>query len=338
MSASKTRLAVLGLLGFFGCTHDYDQFSSPDVPGQGGNAGNSGAAGGSLGSAGAAGNAGVVGNAGALGSAGAFGGGGTSGNGGTSGSAGSAGTSSCPGDQKLCGGACVPNDDPTTGCAAASCEACSTANSLTTCRDGACATNCASGFGDCANGAADGCEQDLTDVEHCGGCRNDCSMQGTAGGLTCTSRRCGCSSDEQCRVGAGQGTATCNTTSRSCVCDGVECRPGEACERQGSSLRCRCGGNTCAANETCCRVPSGCRNLDSDAANCGACGAACPAGFVCQAGACSCDADADCSAGSPGTCAADPACDASPCGTSRCTCGGTPCAPGERCLPGDRCG
>jgi hypothetical protein len=176
-------------------------------------------------------------------------------------------------------------------------------------------------------------------VRHCGGCGNDCAAQGAAGGFACASRVCGCANDEQCRVGAGQGTVTCNTANRTCVCETTECRTGEACERQGASQRCRCnGGGACAANQTCCRAPAGCRNLSNDAANCGACGAACAAGFVCQQGVCACNADADCNGGSPGTCVADPACDASPCAPSRCSCGGTPCAPGQRCLPGNRCG
>ena len=277
MHASKVRLQLLALVAAFGCTHDFDKFSSPDAREQGGNGGNAagvGALGGFLGSAGAAGSAGVSGTAGDSGSAG------------ISGSAGSGGDA-CPTGQKRCGMACVSNDDPATGCAAPSCDACSTANSLPACQNGACATNCAIGFGDCAGGAADGCEQVLTDARHCGGCGNDCSRQGAAGGFTCESQRCGCASDAQCQVGPGPGTAACNTANRTCVCDGAACRPGEACERQGGGRLCSCnGGNACGADETCCSAPAGCRNLANDAANCGACGAVCPAGSTCQQGVC----------------------------------------------------
>jgi hypothetical protein len=329
MHASKVRLQLLALVAALGCTHDFDKFSSPDVPDQGGNGGNAagvGAVGGLLGSAGAVGSAGVFGTAGDSGSAG------------TAGSAGSAG-GACPTGQKRCGMDCVSNDDPATGCAAPSCDACSTANSLHACQNGACATNCAIGFGDCGGGAADGCEQVLTDVHHCGSCGNDCARQGAAGGLTCESQRCGCASDDQCRVGQGPGTATCNTANRTCVCDATECRSGEACERDGNSRHCRCNGqNACGADETCCSAPAGCKNLTNDTANCGACGAVCAAGFKCQQGACACDADADCNAGSMGTCVTDPACNTSPCGPNRCSCGGSVCAPGQRCFPGDRCG
>jgi hypothetical protein len=99
---------------------------------------------------------------------------------------------------------------------------------------------------------------------------------------------CGCTSDAECRGDlGGTGTATCNTITRTCVCDNIECRPGESCERQGSVQRCQCnGGTACMAGQTCCDTPAGCRRLDSDTMNCGACGRACPMGFACQQGLC----------------------------------------------------
>jgi hypothetical protein len=208
MSKAITCQLVLVLVIAFGCTQDYDDFSSPEeATGAGGNAGGFG---------------GAFGNAGAFGSAGT-----------------SVGT-------------------------------------------------CASGFGNCNNQAGDGCEQDLTDDEHCGGCRNDCTSQGSSDGFACVSGVCGCTSDQQCREEfGGSGNATCNTASRTCVCDDTECRPGESCERQGGAQRCRCnGGTACMAGQTCCETPGGCRRLDTDTLNCGACGNACPMDFACQRGSC----------------------------------------------------
>jgi hypothetical protein len=305
MSRAVTWQVVLVLAIAVGCTQDFDKFSSPEgIPGTGGNAGGFG---------------GAVGNAGASGSAGAFG---------------SAGTSACNAGEKLCAGACVASNDPETGCGEASCDACSSANAMPICDNGECAVgSCASGFGNCDNQAGDGCEQELTDDEHCGGCRNDCTSQGSSGGFACVSGVCGCTSDQQCREDFGDtGNATCNTTNRTCVCDNTECRPGEACERQGSVQRCRCnGGTACIEGQTCCESPAGCRTLDTDMLNCGACGKACPTGFACEQGLCACSSDTDCDAGSAGTCVADT-------GPGRCSCGGVVCAPGERCFPGDRCG
>jgi hypothetical protein len=319
MSKAVTWQVALVLVIASGCTQDYDQFSSPErTPGTGGNSGGFG---------------GAVGNAGASGSAGAFGSGGAAGTEGNSGTSGSAGTSACNAGQKLCAGACIASNDPATGCAEASCDACSSENAVPTCRDGECAVeSCASGFGNCDNQAGDGCEQELTDDEHCGSCRNDCTSQGSARGFACVSGVCGCTSDDQCRDFGGTGIATCNTTNRTCVCETTECRPGESCERQGSVQLCRCnGGNACTEGQTCCESPDGCRSLDTDIQNCGACGKACPMGFACQQGLCACSSDTDCNAGSAGTCVADT-------GSSRCSCGGVVCAPGQRCFPGDRCG
>jgi hypothetical protein len=53
--------------------------------------------------------------------------------------------------------------------------------------------------------------------------------------------------------------------------------------------QCICPANNrqpCAPSQTCCA--SGCHDLQTDAGNCGACGAACPAAEVCSRGICVC--------------------------------------------------
>ncbi len=113
---------------------------------------------------------------------------------------------------------------------------------------------------------------------NCGGCDNDCTQQG--GGLACVDGTCGCRKSGDCGTGA---SVSCDATVSRCNC-GTLCRAGETCRSSGG---CGCNGNAaCGANETCCQTPAGCRNLTSDADNCGGCGLACAAGQRCDAGSC----------------------------------------------------
>jgi hypothetical protein len=230
-----------------------------------------------------------------------------------------------------------------------SCGACNRACAGTnvasrSCNNGVCDSTCNLGFANCTQPAApamdNGCELNVAASDtNCGGCANNCGQQGNpANGFECddtqflTQAACGCSANTECNAGA---MGSCN--GGLCSCNGVACKQGEACVSNGGVSTCSCGGGAgCGANETCCDAPAGCFNLRADAQNCGACGRACTAGFVCfdtgafTAPECRCDDAADCNAGTGGTFS----CNAN----GRCVCNGATCTQGQRCLPSGQCG
>lgn len=79
-------------------------------------------------------------------------------------------------------------------------------------------------------------------------------------------------------------------------------------------------------------VDDGCETSTAKSAeHCGQCNAACPAGFECLSGVCSCVKNADCNYGDGGICMPD--------GERRvCRCAAGNCQPGEVCLAGNVCG
>jgi hypothetical protein len=85
----------------------------------------------------------------------------------------------------------------------------------------------------------------------------------------------------------------------------------------------------CPLGTTCCDTPAGCKQLDTDGLNCGACGRTCPPGFHCASAICHCGTNAHCDAGGGGTCTST---------TGACNCGLATCSPGLRCQPGGICG
>jgi hypothetical protein len=202
------------------------------------------------------------------------------------------------------------------------------------CEFGVCRSFCTLGFANCSvpvTGADDGCELSAsTNNTDCGGCGNDCTLQGagfTCGGAGHPVGLCSCSVDADCNPHGASGTCQSGGL---CNCKNKACSPGEHCEldADGKKSHCSCNGGTeCGAGVTCCQTPTGCINLATDPQSCGACGRACPAGFVCASSNCACSGDASCNAGSPGTCAA-----------GKCTCSSQPCAVGKRCLADGSCG
>jgi hypothetical protein len=214
-------------------------------------------------------------------------------------------------------------------------RACGAQNVLSkACVAGVCASTCQLGFGNCLRPAApaadDGCEQSTAgDPANCGGCGNSCTAQ-TDVGLVCGATapgQCGCAGDAtRCRQRGSGGTCD---ASGLCRCGANVCAPGEGCTRDGADPndRCSCNrGSSCSPGQTCCQT-AGCRDLTSDAANCGACNRECPAGFACQSGQCACTTSGQCNAGSAGTCSG-----------GRCACGNAICASGQRCQPNGACG
>lgn len=194
------------------------------------------------------------------------------------------------------------DSDKSTGCEtplnvsdAANCGKCGracAANNATIgppCVEAHCEPICNAGFGNCNESSKpnpdDGCETNLgTSATHCGSCSNSCSLQGGSAKFTCFAGACGCSTTSQCEAGTGLKNVSCSA-SHGCVCDGQTCKMGEVCVKQGANTVCSCnGGAVCATGQDCC--PSGCKDLQADAANCGACGNACATGQTCTAGVC----------------------------------------------------
>ena len=156
---------------------------------------------------------------------------------------------------------------------------------------------CRAGNQVCTNGAlgpcmgsivpqAETCMNETTD-DNCNGTVDDIPNRG----MTCTVAsnmgvcqtgifQCQGERIELTCVTAMPGTESCNTLDDDC--DG---RTDETTNLQTDNANCGACGRTCAAGETCCA--GACRNLATDSMNCGACGApACAEGQTCCNGMC----------------------------------------------------
>jgi hypothetical protein len=202
-------------------------------------------------------------------------------------------TRACPNGRTCCGGGCVDTATSASHCGA--CGAlCTTANGAPACAASVCGVGrCNEPFGDCDRDPSTGCETNTrTAVNHCGSCGLACPARANAA-VTCIDAACGftCSPGfGDCDGDPGNGCETDLTTtlSRCGRCDnacsftgGVGACAGGVCTRTAcSSGRGDCDGNTANGCEV---------DLQSDAANCHMCSAACSfaqATAVCVAGAC----------------------------------------------------
>jgi hypothetical protein len=192
--------------------------------------------------------------------------------------------SACPPGEVQCGGgdtgtlafcAQVQTDLANCGTCAA---ACPVENNKPTCVGGMCTVGtCTTGFLDCDQEVADGCESNpQTDRNNCGGCGMPC-----ASGELCVSGVCALS----CQVGqtvceADGGAEYCANTSNDALnCGGC----GNACPVNHDSPTCiegQCHLGGCATGYSDCNTSAndGCEsNTQTDVNNCGTCGNVCSA-------------------------------------------------------------
>ena len=202
-----------------------------------------------------------------------------------------------------CGYACAPGQRDCDGVAANGCEVDANADGANcggcgvvctqgrTCVSGACSTAvCVPGTGDCDHDAANGCEVALgSSAGNCGSCGTLCSYANGSG--VCTAGSCSlgtCAAGfANCNNSSVDGCET-NLTSTATSCGAC----GLACTAPNGTAACfasACGVAACTAGFGNCDAvaANGCEvNIATDVANCGGCGVACAANYVCQVGAC----------------------------------------------------
>jgi hypothetical protein len=260
----------------------------------------------------------------------------------------------CPGDKPYCTGgkctsiACAPGSADCNGdnvmcetdlrtvnnCGACGVACGSVANASVSCsEDGTCEPTCNGGFDSCDNSFSNGCETNIRTLPNCGACGTSCSHSNatsSCGDGNCTLALCNsgygdCNSNKADGCEVRLNTAThCGQCGRPCALSNAasSCSSG-SCQVSG----CNSNFGNCDANAS-----NGCEtNLQTSAQHCGACGAACPANFVCQAGRCVCDSNSDCASGQ--TCCGGSCIDTR---TSESNCGacGTSCGSGQTCCSG----
>ncbi|MHB1844463.1 MAG: tail fiber domain-containing protein [Deltaproteobacteria bacterium] len=105
-----------------------------------------------------------------------------------------------------------------------------------------------------------------------------------------------------CNQPVGEGGGTSGTSAGTSGASGTGGSAGSSGSGSGGSSSSGgglCGGTSCASGLTCCG--STCRDLTTDSSDCGRCGNVCPAGDICQGGACEpspCQSGKTCPAGS----------------------------------------
>jgi hypothetical protein len=171
----------------------------------------------------------------------------------------------CSGGRTLCGMSCVDTGDDPRHCGGCDVACMTPPASSPTCDGGACGIVCDTGFADCNDSVADGCEVDTrTDVANCGVCGTACSLPNAT--AICTARTCevdGCDTGfANCNGDASDGCeadlasdATCGDCSTSCG-SGLSCVDG-ACVGPCPS-GCTCSDTNCGRGAMSCSCNGGC--------------------------------------------------------------------------------
>ncbi|MCA9574857.1 MAG: hypothetical protein H6726_00320 [Sandaracinaceae bacterium] len=211
-----------------------------------------------------------------------------------------------------CGTACAPNH--------------ATGN----CSTGFCVVSqCDPGWGNCDGNMANGCEQRLNTLNHCGGCNVLCDIPSS--GESCVTGTCqagACAPGTgNCDGNPGNGCETTTNTNTHCGGCNSPCNPTNGtgqCNSSGVCIITGCapGWGNCDNNSA-----NGCETRTDTTSNCGACGASCSlpnAAPECTGGAV-CTVDT-CSAGWD-DCTAAPGCETNIRTNSNCGDCGVACAP-----------
>lgn len=169
-------------------------------------------------------------------------------------------------------------------------------NAVVTCSGGSCVIgSCSNGFVDCNGIAEDGCETNINeDLNNCGACGSVCAPNnarvacevGICGIAACDDGRADCDGlvDNGCESVLASDTQNCGAC-------------GKVCSAANATAQCTagiCGIGPCNSGFADCDglLQDGCETvLNTDAANCGACGTTCPgapnATPICSDGSCS---------------------------------------------------
>jgi len=193
----------------------------------------------------------------------------------------------CDPGELVCDGACVdPDSDPQHCGATWQCmgmDAGEVCQPPQVCDQGACESSCSPPLSPCDGG----CVDLGTDRDHCSGCGLACEPgESCSGGV--------------CELGCPDGQVSCDDRCIDPLTDPLFCGAQSPCSGGGRGESCEVGqacvdgGCQAACPTGFLRCDGGCREVASDPAHCGACGAACDGAETCTLGECLCASPPDC--------------------------------------------